>query len=280
MLSETTSRESTAGVGGTITIDVDKINLNHAQISTTTRGLGDAGDIIIGSAAELSLGEDNQLIFNPGILTKVSQLILNTSSIESASKLDDPQAGRAGTIKIAVTDEVRLRNNAILSTSAANSKNDISEINAENATILIQAPNLVYLIDSKITTSVIGGNSPGGNIASTLNFFILNNSSITANAFGGPGGNISIVADNFFQSSDSIVTASSQKGIDGQINISSPDIDLSASLINLPQNYLKADAWVIEKCEVRTGETNSRFIETRRKGIRRLPQDLWPSQQL
>ena len=207
----------------------------------------------------------------------VKQLLLSGGSIDSASKDSSQSAGKAGTIKIAVTDEVRLDNNATLSTSAVNSPNDTSQINAENATILIQAPNLVYLIDSKITTSVAGGNSPGGNIGIDPEFVVFNNSSLTANAFGGPGGNINVVADHFFQSSDSILSASSEKGIDGQINISSPSIDLSASLIDLPQNYLNNDAWAVEKCAVRIGGASSRLVLTGRGGIQRLPQDLLPS---
>ena len=119
-----------------------------------------------------------------------------------------------------------------------------------------------YLLDSQINASVEGGNSAGGNISIDPEFVVLNNSSISANEFGGPGGNITIVADNYFQSSDSLVSASSQLSNAGTITISSPDVDVSGGLISLSESYLNADTWVVEKCTARLGGIGSSFVQT------------------
>lgn len=143
------STEANAGAGGTILIGAGEINVINSQISTTTQWAGNAGNIIIGEAAQLSLDDNNQLTIDENIITTpnpslpVSKLLLSDSTITSASQLLTPQAGRAGTIKIAVMDEVRLENKAILSTSAVNSSNEISQVTAKNGNILLQAPNLI-----------------------------------------------------------------------------------------------------------------------------------------
>src|SRR4029450_10021822 len=61
------------------------------------------------------------------------------------------------------------------------------------------------LFDSQITTSVQSGVGQGGNIAlgsglHPLDFLIMSDGQIRADAFGGPGGNIRIFADTFLTS--------------------------------------------------------------------------------
>ena len=269
-----------SGDAGYIAIAAKELILaNGAVITTSTSSTGNAGDIIIGLAAQLSLDDNNQLILDPSLPDNstgvVSRLLLNEGKIESSSKLDSLEAGKPGTIRIAVADAVRLENNAILNTSAVNSPDDPDQLNDQSGTILIQAPNLVYLFDSSITTNVQGGSSAGGNIAIDPKYVILNNSQITADAFGGSGGNIDIVAEHYFQSSDSLVSASSQQGIDGQINISSPVRNISGSLISLPESYLDADAWAVEKCSARLSGTGSSFVHKGRAGLPTGSNDLW-----
>ena len=53
---------------------------------------------------------------------------------------------------------------------------------------------MIRLRDSQITTAVGSGRGAGGNITIDPEFVVLENSQISANAFGGPGGNITIRA--------------------------------------------------------------------------------------
>jgi large exoprotein involved in heme utilization and adhesion len=55
---------------------------------------------------------------------------------------------------------------------------------------------------------VKSGKGSGGNILIDPTFVVLNNSQIKADAFGGPGGKVTIIADNLLKSSDSTITAS------------------------------------------------------------------------
>ena len=49
---------------------------------------------------------------------------------------------------------------------------------------------------------------------------------ITANAFSGRGGNIEITTNNIFGSQFLDISASSQLGLDGEVIINDPDIDI------------------------------------------------------
>jgi hypothetical protein len=61
---------------------------------------------------------------------------------------------------------------------------------------------------------------------------------ITANAYEGDGGNIHIVSEQLIKSGDSIISVSSALGIDGNIKVESPDIDINAGFIRLDESFL------------------------------------------
>jgi large exoprotein involved in heme utilization and adhesion len=140
-------------------------------------------------------------------------------------------------------------------------------VSADGGNIEIAATDMVYLLDSEITTSVGTGFGDGGNITIDPEFVILNNSRIVANAFGGDGGNILIVTDNFIASSDSIVDASSQFGLDGTVIIKSPEADLTSGLTELPESFLNVAALLREPCSARRSVNQSSFIVRGRSAI-------------
>jgi large exoprotein involved in heme utilization and adhesion len=115
---------------------------------------------------------------------------------------------------------------------------------------------MIYLDQAEITTSVESGVGGGGNIDIDPDFVILKQSSILANAFGGPGGNINIVAGNFIATPDSVVDASSALGIDGIVNISSPDEEISKELAVLPDTFLDVTSLISERCGTAAGTSS------------------------
>ena len=96
---------------------------------------------------------------------------------------------------------------------------------------------------------------------------MLNQSSIIANAFGGNGGNISIAAGQLLMSPDSIISASSQLGVSGTIVISSPPVDVSGSLAELPVSYLDAAALLSNPCAARLAGKASSLVLAGRGGV-------------
>ncbi|MFN2121206.1 MAG: hypothetical protein ACK2T0_12485, partial [Anaerolineales bacterium] len=77
-----------------------------------------------------------------------------------------------------------------------------------------------------------------------------------ANAYGGPGGNINIVAGNVITSTQSRIDASSALGIDGTVNISSPDQDVAQELAVLPENFLDVTGLINDRCGAKTGASS------------------------
>ena len=166
--------------------------------------------------------------------------------------------GNAGNIILDVSD-LRL-SGATISTAA--------EL-AGGGSITIKAGKLVDLANSQITTSVQGESGDGGNVSiSQPKFIVLGSSEIIARAIGGNGGNIHIVAENFVSTPDSIVDASSQRGIDGEVNIDSPDTETSGEVVVLPTTFLNVSAMIKESCAaaVARGQSSS-FVVVGRSGL-------------
>jgi len=168
--------------------------------------------------------------------------------------------GDAGSITIAARD-LRMNNHAAISTASATA-------NGGNITLHIQ--DLMFLTDSKITTSVANGIGNGGNITIDPIVLVLLRSEIIAQAQQGNGGNITIVADEFLESPDSIVSASSQLGISGTIDIVGPRTDLNGSLAVLSSELRSAAEVLRNSCAAHSALPRSTLTEAGRGG---LPQD-------
>jgi large exoprotein involved in heme utilization and adhesion len=149
-------------------------------------------------------------------------------------------------------------NNGTISTRA---------VTSDGGNIKLTAPNIVQLEGSQITTSVESGVGGGGNITIDPQFVIVNNSSIIANAFGGPGGNITIIANNFLSSTTSIIEASSALSTPGVIEIRSPENNVENSISQLPAAFIDASALLRGLCTARRTGAPSSFVVAGRGGV-------------
>ena len=127
----------------------------------------------------------------------------------------------------------------------------------------------MHLINSKLTALVRSGLGSGGNITIDPQFIILNGSQIRADAFGGPGGNIRLQAQQVFLADPaSLVSASSALGINGQVNIQAPVTSISGTVATLPQSFAGAAELLRDRCAERLrGSTVSRFVVRGRDGV-------------
>jgi large exoprotein involved in heme utilization and adhesion len=109
--------------------------------------------------------------------------------------------------------------------------------------------------------------------------FAKDNSDITANAFKGKGGNIRITTQAIFGMQFrprltplSDITASSDFGVNGTVNINTPGVDPSKGLTNLPVDIGDASKLVSQKCLA--DRQDSAFVITGRGGIPASPADV------
>ncbi|MDR4498970.1 MAG: hypothetical protein MRK02_13790 [Candidatus Scalindua sp.] len=233
------------GKGGSIILDVRDLTLDRGALNAVSTGTGDAGSITINAVNSVSLQ--------------------NSSSISGKSS----GSGNAGKITVSVGDTL-LSESSSVTTEAA--KSDGGNIN-------LTAQNLTRLVNSEIISSVGGGaDTVGGNITMNQKFAILNNSKIIANAFEGKGGNIQITADVLLADPRSEVSASSAKGVDGEVDIRAPVTNISGNIAPLRENYSSAASLLLKPCAVRiSGGERSSLVMAGRDGLPFQPGDLLPS---
>lgn len=133
----------------------------------------------------------------------------------------------------------------------------------------IFSDNFVFDIFRNAGTTANGGNII---INANNNIIQLENSDITANAIQGRGGNIIINTQGIFKTSDSHILAASERGINGIVDITTPDTNQDNSLNKQPSNFISADAVMASSCIVRK-TANGAFVVTGNNGLAELPSD-------
>ena len=273
------------GQGGDIRINTGSLFLSRgALLQASTFGRGDAGNIIINAHDRISFNQ-----------------AYGVSSVQETGR------GQGGDIRIHTTsfsmsNEAGLFSRSLgrgdageIEVSARQMTLDQSSVNATNISqnggniFLQNLDSLVLRQSSLISTEAgtsrqrSGGN--GGNIRIDADFVVSgssDNSDIVANAFDGRGGNIAITTQGIFgiefrdeATPESDITASSTFGIDGEVEITRPDVDPSQGLVELPETVVDASTQIAQTCSAAGRTANSsEFIVTGRGGLPPSPADV------
>jgi filamentous hemagglutinin family protein len=283
------------GKGGNIDINVNRLQVfSGGQVLATSRDRGDSGNITVNASEQVILsGSDPNF---PERLARVGRPIVRNQGSKSGlyADTDGESTGKGGNINVN-THKFLIADDALVDTSAFGSgttgdinitasdllKLDRGGIRAlsllgQGGNIRITASGITLGNQSTISTRTgteQSGGGDGGDI--TINsdvLTVLQNSNINANAFQGRGGNIQIITKGVFVGSDSGVTASSQAGINGIVDINTPDVDPSKSAVELPLLIIDPAKLVANSCIARRERTGGSFIVT--GGVPTLPDDL------
>jgi len=254
-------------------------------------GTGNAGDVTFTAADSISISDAGSIIStttfgngNGGSISLIAGKLVSVQnggsvSADSGGTLTGQQfsgSGLAGDITITAGDQIAMTSGSV-STRA---------ITADGGNISLNAPRMIQLTNSQVTTSVESGVGGGGNITIDPEALILNNSRILANAFGGPGGNINIIADVFLVNSGGqfptsltgIVDASSALSTPGTVNIEATFTNVTGTFTQLPSNPLQATELLRAACAARfAGGKTSSLVVGGRDGLPLQPGDLLPS---
>ncbi len=302
----------------------EKGDAGNIKIEVSDRVSFDGVSIIGSSAASSSVGEFKQgeaipAIGQGGNIEIAAKLLSVTNGAGIGSSTVSGSQGDAGKVKIVTTDTVTLRNGAgITVDSQGSGKGGNIEIQAGSLTldnqsavsaettsntggnISLKLQDLLLLrrnsqISSTAGTAQQDGN--GGNI--TINapkgFIVASpneNNDITANAFQGSGGKVTINATGIFglkprsrqelerllQTSDPIklnpnqlptsdITAISQTNpsLNGEVNLNTPDTDPSRGIEELPIDIVDVSGLINQNLCV--ASQGSEFIVTGRGGL-------------
>ncbi|WP_413174654.1 filamentous hemagglutinin N-terminal domain-containing protein [Anabaena azotica] len=264
----TQSDQTATGLGGNLTIQTQSLVIKDgAFVSASNRGQGPGGKLEIIATKSVAVTGVSFLVDYPTYL-----------------QVDGLGKGGAGDL-IITTPFLLVDDRARISASTISGQGGNIFINAD--TVLL---NHSGVIESDADPSAkafpkpditIDSTANGGNTTINAdNLVLANNSSITAYAVKGQGGNINIRVQGFFVSPESVISASSQLGIDGVIEINKPDTDPSNGLIALPNNLVDASKLITQSCRG-NGETTasqqSEFIITGRGGLPSNPSELLSS---
>ena len=207
------------GNGGSIIIDTRSLELEaNGKVSTTTFGIGNAGDLNINA---------NNILINPG-------------SIESLSR--ESAIGNSGDITITVNNEIFLSDTSVIQTQViSDAEGDVGDININTGTLVLNE------------FSFILADIPSGTIGNAGNITIDATESITLNGGlsliisqvgeGGVGnaGEIRITAPDLSMSNSSLISTNVRRDSVGRagsifIDVDNLNIDKGAVIDSLTEN--------------------------------------------
>jgi hypothetical protein len=211
------------GGAGTIHLDTENLDLDGALIGSASSGDGAAGSINLGIGQTMLLRNDGQV------------------SVQSA-------LANGGDITIQTSGHV-LVDNSELSASAK----------LDGGSVRLYGEGDFFLRDGRITAEA--GQDGGNILVEAPETLVLQRSLLSANAIQGHGGYILITADGFLPSIETSITASSEFGLQGTVEIRTPDTDVGSGLVVLPQTLVSKNINLAERCALRlAGDVSSFFL--------------------
>ncbi|MGD1911524.1 MAG: filamentous hemagglutinin N-terminal domain-containing protein, partial [Rivularia sp. (in: cyanobacteria)] len=275
------------GNSGNVTINTSKLEiLNFASIGTSAWAEGSAGKLNINASESIILsGKDSVIDSSAPVLNEIFRLslglpdfplgdsgsvVINTPSLTIADggilSVTNQGLGNSGNIEIN-TDQIFLDTKGYIDAFSDSGQGGSIKLNIQDSLLLRN--------NSSINTEAKSTGS-GGNI--TINSPVIagfENSDIIANAVEGNGGNINIKTNGIFGlefrdslTDESDITASSQFGVNGTVEINNVGIDPSSGLVELPATLADSSQQIATGC---SSNTESSFVATGRGGIPQNP---------
>lgn len=265
------------GNGGNIILEANTLEaVKNGEVRTTSVNNGKAGNITINATESVNLAGSSGLFANTS-KTSTAQggdLKINSRQLvvrdDAEVSVGSQGSGRGGNLEVAA-DSIWLDNQAKLTAETTSGKG--GNITLQNLDLLLLRRN------SQISTTagIEQQSGDGGNITiNAPNSFIVavpnENSDITANAYTGSGGRVNIQAFGIYgiqprpnPTSLSDITASSEFGVNGIVELNTPDINPSSGLVNLPT--VPVDTQVAQTCTAGSTVAKSSFTITGRGGL-------------
>ena len=268
----TTVTPTGVGNAGTLDITSNRLHLfNGGQVAASTDGVGNAGNIKIQSNEITVEGSSADGLFNSSISSRSTtpfdagsvsltgdRINITDNGTVSVSSLS---GGSAGNVTLAA-NQVYLDNGSVQAEANAGDQGNLS---------ITSRGVLLMRGGSQLTTNA-QGTATGGNITLDSPLIIgLENSDISANAVEGDGGNIRLITQGLIGlefrdrlTPESDITASSEFGVNGTVQIESPNVDADSGLVQLPDNLEDTSNQVVAGC---AAQSDSQFASTGRGGL-------------
>ncbi|MGI0488597.1 filamentous hemagglutinin N-terminal domain-containing protein [Pantanalinema rosaneae CENA516] len=283
------------GKAQTLTLDTARLQvLNGGAIATTSWVIGEAGNVNVNATESIFISGRS-----PGNNSSINSAVIRPEPLlQRAFDLPNVLSANAGTVQI-TTPTLTLTNGGTVSVTNQGTGNggkvqivtnrlfldrqgsiQAQTASGESGDLTLQVRDLMLLRHNSLISATSGGIGNGGNITITSPVIVgVENSDIIANAFQGRGGNIQITTQSLLGlqfrpqlTPDNDITASSQFGVSGTVQVNTLNVDPSSGLVVLPETVVDPAQQIVADC---SGKPGSRFVATGRGGV---PQN--PTQQV
>ncbi len=260
------------GNGGNITLNANILEVvNGGEVRTTSARSGKAGNITVNATDSVNLAGSSGLFANTSETSTAQggDLRITTGQLNvrdgAEVTVSSEGSGNAGELRVEA-GSIFLNNPGKLQASTAS---------GEGGNIDLQVQDLILMRRNSLISARADNNGNGGNITINAPFVVAvpeENSDIVANAFRGRGGNINITTQGIFGleyrqelTPESDINASSEFGVDGTVEINSPDVDPSRGLVNLPVEPVNTE--LAQGCQAGGSQEQNSFVVTGRGGL-------------
>ena len=225
-----------------------------AQATTSTAGRGQGGTLMVNASQFVDLDNEGSLLAQSmgagaaGSLTvRTGELRIENNSKAAVSSLG---TGDGGTLDVMARNILLDRQGRLIAETAS----------GDGGNIRLRVEDTLLMRRNSLISATAGGGGQGGNIDIEAMFAIAvptENSDIIANAFQGQGGAVQIAAQGIFGlqfrtalTPLSDITASSQLGTAGTVQLNTPDVDPSQDLTVLPTDVIDPSELITQTCPV------------------------------
>ena len=284
------------GNSGTVKIDTRSLNIfNGGSLAGTAYARGNAGNIIVNASESVQLQGSTESVDIRNRSSIVSASVIPALTFVRLLNLTNLPSGAAGSIEIN-TPNLNLTDKALISVRnqgtgsggnlsivadriqlSQDSKLTAETFSGLGGDIILNSQFLSLRKASSITATA-GSQGNGGNIKINSPIIVgLENSDIIANAFQGKGGAIEISTNGLIGlkyrdrlTSDNDITASSEFGLNGTVQVNSLGLDPSSGLVKLDGDVIDSSRSIAKGC---AGNQGNRFVSTGRGGIPQAPKN-------
>lgn len=281
-----TSDTYASGAAGNVSVSAAKVTVDGAATAYFTGISSAATNGSSGQTGHVSVTAGESILLSNG----------GQFSIRSTAQVDNPNVLRQSMLQVSAPLITLVDQGAVTASATGNTNASqivakaTDQLQMSNATINTSAHDgnggdisivikrLGKLTNSRITTSVDGSNGNGGNISIDPPYLIMQNAFIQANTTAplASGGLVNVVADSLITSGgnlyiggsvirnftpgqfgDNVIQAAAPTGVNGVINLSSPQVDLTGSLSMLSNTLIDYTNLLAAACQVPVGSSLS-----------------------
>jgi len=254
------STAAATGSAGDVSINAsDSINIQGKASGTSIPSLIASNVEISDPASRLALGLPAIPTGNAGSLT-INTPLLSITDGASATVINDGP-GKAGDLQINANSIFLDQGSINAATASGNGGN-----------IRLNLQDYLLMRNNSLISVTAMGSGNGGNLSINAPIIAgLEDSDIIANAIQGQGGNIYITTDGLFGleyhpqlTPGNDITASSQFGLSGTVEVNTTGVTPNSSLVKLPENFTDYSQQISTGC---SNSNSSSFVATGRGGI-------------